>query len=124
MAIQYHYIGGTFVHGTLSFFGPMICLEDLWLYSSGLKFKRICRYIWTNMIFKLTVHASLWLMMTFLVCWGTQCITSHLNVSSKFNVYVPVTFFLHAFAFLTAMSLEKIIVLKQKLEVLTLQVFD
>ena len=124
MAIQYHYIGGTFVHGTLSFWGPILSLEDLWLYSSGLNFKRIRCYIWTNMIFNLVVHAVLWLMMIFVVCWGTQCITSDHNVSNKFIFYGPVTLFLHIFAFFIALVFELGIVLKQKFDVLTLQIFE
>ena len=76
------------------------------------------------MIFNLSVHATLWLIMIFLVCWGTQCITSDHNVSNKFSVYGPLTLFLHAFAFLMVLMFERGIVLNHKLKSIAVQVFE
>ena len=124
MAIQYYYLGGSFRQGILSIFGPMIFPTDHLQHSSKSRYRSIRRYIRANVYFNLICHLCLWLVMTFIVCWGVRCIEAHSNVSRKFSVFVPLVIGFNVLSVALHIPFEKCFIIRRKFDIFALQLFD
>ena len=124
ISIQYYYLGGTFMKGLLSTLGPMISTTDQHLHSSNSRYRSIRRYLRVNSIFNLTIHVWVWIIMTFVVCWGVQCIETHQHVYNKFWNFVPPLIGLHVLSIVLLVPFERSFILRRKLEMIPIQIFD
>ena len=99
LAIQFYFLDGSIVEGILSTLGPVLFSRKQ-LVLSNTESGNLRSYLWTNIFFNLAIHLSMWLTMTFLVCWGVrsnhnefvwgiECILSHENVARKFYMLLP-----------------------------------
>ena len=99
LAIQCYFLDGSIVEGILSIFGPVLFSRKQLVLTNILS-GNLRGYLWTNIIFNLVIHYSMWFTMIFLVCWGIrsnsnefvwgiECILSDENVARKFHMLLP-----------------------------------
>jgi hypothetical protein len=124
ISIQYYYLGGSFTKGILSILGPVIFSTDHQLHSSSARYRSIRRYLQVNSIFNMVIHVWVWVIMTFVVCWGVQCIEAHQLVYHKFWNYVPALLCLQVLSIILLVPFERSFILRRKLEIITQQMFD
>ena len=124
ISIQYYYLGGSFLKGILSILGPLIFSTDQQLHSSNSRYHSIRRYLQVNTIFNTIIHVWIWIIMTFVVCWGVKCVEEHQHVYDKFWNYVPPLLCLHVLSIVLLVIFERSFILRRKLEIISLQMFD
>ena len=124
LAIQYYYLGGSFWQGLFSIFGPLIFPTDHRQHSSKSRYRSIRRYIRANVYFNLMCHLSLWLVMTFLVCWGVQCIEADWNTGGKFASFVPLVIGFQVLSIALYVPFERGFIVRRKFEIISLQLFE
>ena len=100
--------------GILSILGPVIFTKDHQFPTSNISYRRIRRYLQVNSIFNLIIHVWVWLIMTFVVCWGVQCIEADQHVNNKFWNFVPALLVLHVLSFVLLVPFERSFILRNK----------
>ena len=118
LAIQCYFLDGSIFKGMLSMFGPVLFSRKR-LVLSNTESGNLRSYLWTNIIFNLFIHISMWFTMTFLVCWGVRsntnefvwgigCILSDENVARKFHIFLPTILLLNLFLVPITFILQKV----------------